>query len=151
MHKNKYWLFFLSCFVGVSLYYGAQTSIALFDYFRFNQKTIGKVEEVVILKDGYNSYSIDVSYSFMFKGKKIEKQERLNEVFFNPWSTELKKKNLLNSTLIVFLSKASSKDETLSKLSVYFPTKLCVYSLALLFTTIYLFFLGRRINSSQEN
>lgn len=144
MHSNKIWLLFLSCFVIATLYYASLTTLALGDFFHFNYTTTATVNEVDIQQEARNQYTLTVSYSFYFKGKAVSKKEKLEEKFYSPWSAEIKKKKLLTSEQRAFLAE-NSKGELRSKLSLTFPIKLSCYTLILLITTAYLFFLGKKV------
>ncbi|NCF70621.1 MAG: hypothetical protein GWP59_02845 [Chlamydiales bacterium] len=150
MHNNRIWWLFLSCFVAATLYYASLTSLALGNFFHFSYTGKAAVSDVSIQQEAHNQYALTVSYDFYFKGNPISKKEKLEEKFYSPWSAEIKKKKLLTVDQKVFLAE-NSKGELSSKLSLSFPFKLLSYTLVLLITTIYLFFLGRKVARYNKN
>ena len=139
MHRNPFWILFISAMVIFSAIYSGFAMVDIWKYVRLDKETEAQNIQWSVLSLSDDQFVPVALYQFTIQGKQYPGETRWQEGYLNEWSAKEAVARLTQSPPPVWYDGSNPEVSTLEKL---FPFKVCLYSGSLWLLTLYFFGLG---------
>lgn len=143
MHRNPFWMLFISLVILSILGYTTYTMIEIWQYMRFDKQVAAQSIQWSIIALSDEAFIPNASYSYHIDGKTYQNQMRWKETYRNEWASQEAIARLKQSPPLIWFDSSSPEISTLQK---NFPLKTTLYALLLWVLGIYFAGLGYTVN-----
>lgn len=139
MHRNPYWIVFLTIIGLIVLAYTGYTFFNIYEYSSLTQKTAPQSIQWSINKLDDDNFVLFANYAFNWDGKNYTGKVIRDEHYLNAWATREALEGLNKGAYTVWFDPANPQNSTLFK---SFPLKQSIYAAVLWLLFFYFLWLG---------